>query len=86
MNCWGELAGNLAPAYKMNPQRQHRRGSGGEGNREDGGDDQENVEPCIACSAKKGRHYYFCRSEFLQETHDSLILGPDGRPIGEHGE
>ncbi|CAM9766516.1 unnamed protein product [Ectocarpus sp. 6 AP-2014] len=39
--------------------------------------------PCMACSATKGRHYYFCRSEILQDLPDSMILGPDGKPRAE---
>ncbi|CAM9578981.1 unnamed protein product [Ectocarpus fasciculatus] len=68
-NCWGELAGTLAPDYKMNPVVH---------------DDEEHQDadagPCMACSATKGRHYYFCRSEILRELPDSMILGPDGKP------
>lgn len=76
-NCWGEMAGTLAPAYKMNPEPSidDRKVQGG-GKGEDGSSDA-----CVACSAKRGRHYYFCKSEFLQETPDSLVLGPDGLPI-----
>lgn len=43
------------------------------------------ADPCLACSAKKGLHYYFCRSEILQAVPDSLIIGPDGLPIDEGG-
>lgn len=44
---------------------------------------QLDAGPCVACSAKAGLHYYFCKSEILQEVPDSLILGPDGLPIAE---
>lgn len=71
VNCWGLLAGTLAPEYKMNPAV----------DRGDGVD----VPPCVACSAKKGFHYYFCKSEILDETPEGLVLGPDGLPLARGG-
>lgn len=71
VNCWGLLAGTLAPEYKMNPAVE-----------EDGVD----VPPCVACSAKKGFHYYFCKTETLEETPQGLVLGPDGFPTVGGGE
>lgn len=86
-NCWGEMAGTLAPAYKMNPnptggKQQGKAGQGLTGDEREGDDAGTIVPPCVACSARDGRHYYFCKSEFLQEVADSMVLGPDGLPIG----
>ncbi|CAN0192114.1 unnamed protein product, partial [Scytosiphon promiscuus] len=77
-NCWGELAGTLAPDYKMNPaihddDRRHPQ-------------QDLDADQCVACSARKGLHYYFCKSEILQELPDRLILGPDGLPVVTEGE
>lgn len=66
VNCWGLLAGTLAPEYKMTPAVE---------------EDDVDAVPCVACSAKKGFHYYFCKSEILEETPEGLVLGPDGVPI-----
>lgn len=71
VNCWGELAGTLAPNYKMNPVPRKGREC-----------DELVSGPCIACSAKRGRHYYFCKSEILQDIPGSLIIGSDGFPVG----
>lgn len=65
VNCWGLLAGTLAPEYKMHPAAE---------------ENDVGVPPCVACSAKKGFHYYFCRSEILEETPEGLVLGADGLP------
>lgn len=70
-NCWGLLAGTLAPEYKMHPVVE---------------DDDAGVAPCVACSAKKGFHYYFCRSEILEETPEGFVLGPNGLPAVGGGE
>eukprot|EP00752_Nemacystus_decipiens_P006464 g5821.t1 len=71
VNCWGLLAGTLAPEYKMNPTIE---------------EDGVGVAPCVACSGKKGFHYYFCRSEILEETPEGMVLGPDGLPaVGGRG-
>lgn len=71
VNCWGLLAGTLAPEYKMNPPV---------------AEDDVDAAPCVACSAKKGFHYYFCKSEILEETPAALVLGPDGSPVVRSGE
>lgn len=85
VNCWGELAGTLAPSFKMNPNPSPNqpqsdavevRGGGRSG---DGAADL-GTESCVACSAKRGRHYYFCRSEVLKDVPNHLIIEPDGRP------
>lgn len=75
VNCWGELAGNLAPNCKMNPAMP---GSDGFGSGSGAG---KGSKPCASCSARKGRHYYFCKSETLRGVPGTLILGPDGLPI-----
>lgn len=72
VSCWDEMAGTLAPSYKMNPHQTRE---------DDGGGDD--TGPCVACSAKKGRHYYFCGSDLLQDVPDTHVLGPDGLPISE---
>lgn len=97
VNCWGDLAGTLAPSYKMNPTNQpeliadgaaEARGGGGRGKGGGRGNAGADLGAgcCVACSAKKGRHYYFCRSEVLEEVPDHLILGPDGLPMAAEGE
>lgn len=72
----------------MNPNptsNRKQQGSVGQGlvRDERGGDGagDASVPPCVACSARDGRHYYFCKNEILQELPESLILGPDGLPI-----
>lgn len=66
VNCWGLLAGTLAPEYKMKPAVE---------------EDNVDAPPCVACSAKKGFHYYFCKREILEESPEGLVLGPDGLPV-----
>lgn len=84
LNCWGEEARTLAPAYRMNPSDE----GGRDGDNDDKGDDVDGhrgpgstEERCVACSGKRGRHYYFCKSDVLQSVPDALILGSDGKPI-----
>ncbi|CAM9683521.1 unnamed protein product, partial [Laminaria digitata] len=78
VNCWGDLAGTLAPSYKMNPRSHPEVG--------DTATAGLGAGCCVACSAKRGRHYYFCRSEVLKDVPDHFILGPDGLPMAAKGE
>lgn len=75
VNCWGEQALTLAPAYKMEsppPRHDHNSKLGADSLRR---------HPCVACSGKRGRHYYFCRKDFLDDLPNNLILGSNGRPF-----
>lgn len=91
VNCWGDLAGTLAPSYKMNPTHQpelvadcaeEARGGKTRGGAKGNAVADLGAGGCVACSAKNGCHYYFCRSEILEDVPDCLILGPDGLPMG----
>ena len=86
VDCWGRLAGTLAPSYKMrlaaNDKIDRHQGAD-ESARGKHDNEGASSRKCVACSATKGRHYYFCRSETLHGMPEHLILGPDGLSIAE---
>lgn len=71
VDCWGRLAGTLAPSYKMRPLVAA----------DVANSTTKMKKKCLACSGRNGRHYYFCKSEILDNCSPLDVLGPDGIPL-----
>lgn len=84
VDCWGRLAGTLAPSYKMRPLAAAPAPADGH---EEGANSTTKIKKkCLACSARNGSHYYFCESEILDNCSPLVVLGPDGLPLHRQGE